>query len=373
MSKQALLFEPTGYHHTLLPCYMRYLVELGYEVDLLVHTSFSLEDDFSCFSSEYRPSVTMFDDLSLSGMGEIVDFDFYDLVWVTTINGSDRVPWDNPFDAMGFYPSPMDGLYGTIHALDVAHDIGLDYSKFSQVFSLADPGASDSQICSFSLSFYGEHKRGPRKLNDGVDMLIVGVSVSMPAVTKALTDDYGKDLKIVAIGSTFGHNYWRHAFVGQLSYFLTRKRGWKWFGAFPLRPSKLKKAFSGLELRGFATSSDMYAEVEKADFLIANFERDVLEKFSKRNISGQALFSLGYQKPLILPASVAAFWGFDDSNSVVFADGDFASGMRRAMEMDDAEYKTLVRNIEAKTEADHDASLDILKIRIAIARDKKTS
>ena len=349
---------------------MRYLVELGYEVDLLVHTSFSLEDDFSCVSSEYRPSVAMFDDLSLSGVGEIVDFDSYDLVWVTTINGSDRLPWDNPFDAMGFYPSPRDGLYGTIHALDVAHDIGLDYSRFSQVFSLADPGLSEPQISPLSLSYYGDHDCVSSNLRDGVNMLIVGVSVSMPAVTKALTDDYGKESKIVAIGSTFGRNYWRHAFVGQLSYFLTRKRGWKWFGAFPLRPSKLKKAFAGLELLGFATSADMYAEVEKADFLIANFERDAFEKFSKWCISGQALFSLGYQKPLILPTSVAAFWGFDGSNSVVFADGDFASGMRRAMEMDDAEYKTLVRNIEAKAEADFDASLDVLKIKIAEARDK---
>lgn len=372
MLKKALLFEPAGYHYTLLPCYMEYLVDLGYEVDLLVHESFSLEDDFSCLSAEFRPKVVSFNDLELSDVSTKIDFSLYDLIWVTTLNGFGKRSWKNPFDAIGSYPTPPDGLYGTIHARDAVHSIGLDFDHFAQVFSLVDFGPAEPDIAPLSLSYYGEHPGGCCDLTRRVNMLITGVSVSMPGVTTPMAERYGKELRVVAVGSTFGRSYWAHALVGQLAYFFTRKRGWKWYGAVPLSPARLMRAIKTLDLRGYASSSDLYAAVEQCDFLIANFERDVLKKFSSLNISGQALFSLGYSKPLILPASVARFWGFDESNSIVFNDGDFSDGMRRAMKMTSEEYKGLQQGLAAKAKADYEASLNLLSRRVAESRRRAT-
>lgn len=368
MSKKALLFEPAGYHHTLLPCYMKYLIDLGYEVDLLAHESFSYEDDFSCLSEKYRPKVFSFSDLELSDVTAVIDFSLYDLIWVTTLNGFGKRSWRNPFDVIGSYPTPLDGLYGTIHARDAAHSIGLDFERFAQVFSLVDFGPTEPSIAPISLSFYGEHYQDCHDLRRRVNMLITGVSVSMPGVTAPMAERYGKELKVVAVGSTFGRDYWAHAFTGQLAYFFTRKRGWKWYGAVPLSPARLMRAVKTLDLRGHASSSDLYDAVDQCDFLVANFERDVLKKFSSLNISGQALFSLGFSKPLILPASVAAFWGFDSSNSIVFKDGDFSDGMRRAMEMTPEEYEGLQQGIAAKAKADYETSLSLLSCRIAESR-----
>lgn len=368
MIKKALLFEPAGYHHTLLPCYMKYLLDLGYDVDLLAHESFSLEDDFACLLDEFRPNVILFSDLNLSDVSEVIDFDAYDLIWVTTLNGFGKSAWKNPFDVLGSYPDPSDGLYGTIHAMDSVHSIGLDFGRFAQVFSLVDFGLAEPAIAPLSLSYYGEVPRYTADLNHRVNMLITGVSVSMPGVTRAMTERYDKELKVVAVGSTFNRDYWIHALIGQIAYFFTRRRGWKWYGAVPVLPMKLRRAVRTLDLRGYASSSELYAAVEQTDFLIANFEKDVLDKFSKRNISGQALFSLGFCKPLILPASVANFWGFDSSNSIVFEDGNFSDGMRRAMEISSEEYSELQQGLAIKAKVDYEASLDLLRNRIEESR-----
>ena len=343
--RKALLFEPSGHHYTLLPCYLSYLKQLGYDVTILAYRNFDSDLELCRVPWREEVSVVLFNDPDLSDVPHQIDFDLFDLVWVTTLNGSCGDRWRNPFEVLGFYPAPSNGLYGTLHAVCQWDKLGIDYSRMTQVFTLVDVGDSYPDLEPLSLSYFGEVSSAPIGGSKRT-FLITGVSVSIPKVSRAIALWEGSFKGIVScIGSTFGSLFWLRALVGQALYTCTGCRGRKWKGVVPLSPYKARKVFGAFRLKGSVASPTLYESVESSDYIIANFEGDALFRFSTSQISGQALLSLGFCKPLILAESVASFWGFDDRTAVVFPDGHFDAGLKKAMSLTPAEYSELQENI----------------------------
>lgn len=358
--KKALLFEPCPYHFTLLSCYIYYLNELNYDITLLVHESFNECDELARLGS-ISVSVVKFCDVYLQDVPTILDFNEYDLVFVSTLNLSESLGYANPFEAMGFYPNPVDGLFGVIHSKGLVDKINLDYTKFNQVFSLVDFGINEPSIKPLTLFYYGENDFKQLK-RDSLSFAIVGGSVSLANSVKAALHVRRKNkIKITGVGAMLKKSTWIRAWCINFLYPFIKPKGKRWLGIAPKNIISFLHAVSMFNMMGFAKSSLLYKVVENSSYLIVDFNEDLFRIFSQDQMSGQALLSLGFRKPMVLPQSVAEFWGFNDENSVIFPDGHLEIGLETAIALPEDEYKKMQEALVEKAQKESAASLGFFR------------
>lgn len=369
--RKALVFEPNPYHYTLLPSYIYYLNCLDYNVTLLVHESFSPEKEFDALcldSNELDCEIINFKNLDLSDIDSDSFLYSYDLVWVTSMITVEKGNWETPFDSMGGYPNPRDGLYGTVHDICI-EDNRINKEKFTQLFCLRTvPGPTD--YLPISLTYYGERGQKSSPLSTGIkkELTAIGVSVSLRGMLKPFARQQNEDVVLNIIGARAKKSFWRESLIKQLGASFLRARGDYWRGILPLNPRAFSRLKKRVRLLGKLDSPKMYQCLDKTAFLPADFEGKELAIFSKQRVSGIALLSQGFNIPMIANESVARSWGFENDNCVIFPDGCFEEGLRRALSMNAKQYDSMCARLKEKTEADRRDTINAIQLCITMKR-----
>lgn len=366
--KRALVFEPNPYHYTLLPSYIYYLNQLGYEVTLLVRDSFSPNEELLSVRGGSRLScnVVFFRDPHFSDI-DLHDFCYgYDLVWITSLisflGGGKR---ESPLEILGVTPDPPDGLFGTVHDAVIEDGI-VDKDKFAQLFVLKPPVGFEGTYKELSVSYYGDFPNEFQILERAkTDSLAsVGVSLSLRGVLSPIAKEKTKDVQLGIIGARANKKFWIESMIKQPATFLLKKKDSFWRGMLPLNPITQFRMLSRVSMLGRLGSSDMYEYLDGTKFLVAAFEGDQLELFSKQRMSGIALLSLGLCIPMIVNQSVAMSWGFSKDECVMYPDNDFSAGLSTALTMDEMQYLSMSKRLMSKADRDRSTSLEIIKIAI---------
>lgn len=118
---------------------------------------------------------------------------------------------------------------------------------------------------------------------------------------------------------------------------------------------------------GRLSFAQMYSEIEDSDILLTSFQGNNPDHAFYRSTGTSGVFQLayGFCKPIVLQSSFATSVGFDASNSLIYdADADLVAAMRAAIRLTPAAYADMQASLTALRQSIHRESLANLKALI---------
>lgn len=106
-------------------------------------------------------------------------------------------------------------------------------------------------------------------------------------------------------------------------------------------PEAIKKH---INFKGKLSYSEMYHEIENADFILALLDSSIPEhlRYLTKGISGTILLSYGFRKPCVIEKKFANKYGFTNKNSLVYSGSkDFCEVLIKAINTDKTQYLNL--------------------------------
>ncbi len=329
------LWEPCSRNHSeVLPGFAKYLLDLGYDVSVLVIPDRLKEGLFSRFQHE-----RLF--LNKLSQKEIKKFFKTDNLFgakgviVTTVGKINSTP--DYKDAHGFFKL-QDGQ----KALFVEHEIkpAVDNGTFDEKFiTLRKMDYKNAKSVVVNPHYFGDVKITPKN-NDTVNFITIGAlrakrkdSHLIIDAVKCLHDKGITNFKVTVIGK------------GTLNHL----------------PREIRKYF---DIKGRLDFSEMYDEIEKADFFLTayNPQNEAHRRYITTGTSGSFQLMYGFGKPCVIVKDFASINGFDNSNSLLYEGIEqYADAMQRGIQMSESEYKIMQNNLLAYSKQLYDESLNNLK------------
>lgn len=357
----ALIFEPNSYHYATIPSYVHYLQTIGYRVTLLVNRSFSSLEYLGSLSDGVR--IILFDRWDHEEAISTLFSDEYDLIWVTTLDYKTKPPCIFEILRKG-YPCPRDGLFGTVHSLQLARRYECDFDRFALVGTLSNYSAIENYTTHISLSYY-DHRTNDIPKVDNKELrrfLSVGVSTSLAPVMSSSSVSRSRTASVTVCG----RGMTRAKMIKEHGKDIARRMA---KGKEPKRlvssnPIALVKALVKFDFLGEIDFQRLCTEVKNADYLLACFEGKNREVFSTGCTSGTTILSLAYAKPMIVNEAVAESWGFDGRTCITFR-GDFDEAMETALTMGSDDYNSLQGRILRERERREESTLKAIASAIS--------
>lgn len=318
--KSVLIVEPNGTHAVVLPGFVEYFRELGYSVDVMLRPKNAAALPFARLSGAARPRIFI---AAVSRMKKLLRLEKvarYDYCFLsTTAFYESDLPHQSYLRELGFEPAARHGL------LLVEHDLDEDFAAFDEgkfldagrLFTL--PGFQNTPM--LNPHRFGDVAVTPK--SSASNFIIVGGIEQARKNFAALFDAMRgliasgrEDFTVTVVGK------------GRLDV-----------------PEELRRFVS---FKGSLKYPDMYAEMERADFLLALLDPDLPEHNRYRNSSstGTILLSLGFVKPCLMDAAFAGSYGLDGGNAVVYS-RDLGEAMRSAMDLDAERYDAMQSRLAA--------------------------
>lgn len=119
-----------------------------------------------------------------------------------------------------------------------------------------------------------------------------------------------------------------------------------------------------LEYKSRLNFEEMYKEIENSDFLLTLFDDTNPEhnKYKTSVTSGQIQLSYGFLKPSIISESFAPYFGFNKNNSLLFKNNDdFINVIENAINLPQNEYEIMQNHLKTSSEYLYKNSLNNLK------------
>ena len=120
-------------------------------------------------------------------------------------------------------------------------------------------------------------------------------------------------------------------------------------GSLDELPSELAKY---VDIKGRLSFTDMFAELEKADFMLTSYNNEQHSFYRTTGASGNFQLVYGFAKPCIIIRDFAEINGFTDENSIVYEKAaDYVDAMKKAIGMSGEEYAVMQKNLMDYTSA----------------------
>lgn len=119
-----------------------------------------------------------------------------------------------------------------------------------------------------------------------------------------------------------------------------------------------------IKILGRLSFDALYTEIEAADFLLTSFQKDNPdhEFYRTGGTSGAFQLAFGFTKPIIVQDEFARLNGFNLTNALIYdADAELAEAMARAVAMDGGTYAALQAGMDAAATAIYEQSLAHLR------------
>jgi len=111
---------------------------------------------------------------------------------------------------------------------------------------------------------------------------------------------------------------------------------------------------------GFLDFQKMYNEINDSDFLLALIDQASVQYTNKA--SGSYLLSYGFLKPIVLHKRFSEVSGFNDKNSILYDDNsELANAMEKCIKMSNGDYLSLISALELSEKELYNTSLNNLK------------
>lgn len=331
--KTVLLLELNDVHGVTAIGYTKYLLDLGYHVDVLMSAKNLKEKPFWCLKSK-KLSVFAFHLSFVRFLLQSKKIKKYEFVFINTSRyfiPTDYSKFLSVKDKLGFWPM------GKKKTLIVEHDISdieifnlTDYEKNKQIITLG----SFSKGVVVNAHYFGISKKYdsdyPRFVVVGnINPQQRGYNLLIDAVDKLYQK--GLHCQIVVVGS----------------------------GSLKNIPKHLVSYFS---IRGHLSFPEMIKAINKSDFLLTLLDPNnpAHDRYITTGITGSSLLAYGLDIPPLVHKKFADFYGFCKDNAVVYED-DLSQAMIDAFTMSQDRYNMLCQNLHQLAKQIETTSLQNLK------------
>ena len=320
-SNTFIVWEPCSKSHSeVVPGYVKYLLNLGYHVSVIVNPMHYKSGLFSRFKDE---------NLTLNKMSrkQVKEFfhknDLSDVEGVlVTTSGKlcDSIHYEQCYET--FNPQvDKSKLFFVEHECKHSVDAGTWRENLITLRELNSKGAKSVVV---NPHYFGEVKLTPKN-QEVVNFVTVGAIQGKKKNNDLIIDSVRKlheqgikNFKITVIGK----------------------------GHLKKLPKELQQYF---DIKGRLPFNKMYDELEKADFMITSYnEKDPMHiRYNTTGTSGNFQLVYGFTKPCVIIESFGAINGFDNSNSILYkSDEDFANALIKGINMTPEDYSEMQNNLK---------------------------
>lgn len=332
--KKVAVIEPNEFHGEVVPGFVKYWLDLGYNVDVLLTNEVAREKPLFMFNDKAVRVLPMsrWTLLRLMRINKIAEYDFI------MLTSSIYKCYDKAFADVADTAAFRNKLFV------VEHDTG-NISGFKEIDLLASGrlvtikkfDVSEKETLEVCPHYFGEIKEHQK--SNPVNFIVVGGIVPerknhkllFAAIDELLTE-CGDNFKITVVG------------MGRLKDI----------------PQKYHRF---LDIKGRLNFPDMCFEMQKADFILPLLDVNSIdhERYITTGVTGTLGLVLGFRKPCVISGKFASFYEFNDSNAVVYTENDLTDGMSRAMQMKDSDYSVMRKILCEMSDEIYKKSLNNLK------------
>lgn len=330
-----LIVEANWCHFEVVPGYVKYFRELGYNVDLIIHQK-SVCDLFQ----EIFPDVQIYN-FDLDRMREVfasTRIKKYEYLFFTSavkyVEGIHANSPDSPLVSDFFPKIAMDKN----RRIYVQHHMERNCENKNQI-ALADL----HNPCSEKFYIVNPHYFG----------------------NVAITPKSDDVTRFIVVGAMFA---WRKNYDLLIEAVRTLSKKTDRFKVILVgggNPPEIDEDIAGFfDIRGRLSYPDMFRAMEEADFFLCLLDPDNAdhERYIQTGTSGSFQLIYGFAKPCLLHKYFADVYEFNNENALVYEkNNELASFMAKAVNMSAAEYRLLQQGVEEKAAAVRKMSLTNLQ------------
>lgn len=337
-TNSVLMIEINSFHGEVLPGFAKYLLDLGYNVDLLITEEVYNEQPFKLFKDE---RINIFK-LGFPDIEKIQKekFNEYEFIFMSSSSKFSR-----PSPVYGAYSSMkrflQDTPQGKNPTIFVYHDIeevNKNSHKNNELKVITLGNIKGGKMV--NPHYFGDVKITDK--NDKTVFLTAGYinpkAKNHDLLLKAIKDLSDKNLnfEVVVIGG----------------------------GDLKNIPEEAKNY---IKFKGRLNFPDMYKELESADFFLPLLDpnNEAHERYITTGVTGSSQLIYGFLKPTIIHGKFSNFYGYNDKNSIIYYD-DFSNKMSEAIQMKQSEYKEKQDNLKKLSNKIYEESLNNLRDLINI-------
>jgi len=332
-----LLIEPNDCHGEVIPGYARYILDLGYNLDIVMIP----------IQSEMKP-LCRIKDAKVNFYA--IPFSYFNALFANkdklnkykalffTSNRIYKSMEDNKSPVLlDHFPKLIDyadKIFTVEHHFDSVND---DWLRADRVITICDI-YKERQIA-VNPHFFGEAKITGKSEGKTVFIMVGAIDakrrncrILISAVEKLHKCDI-RNFKVIIIGK------------GELGIF----------------PKAVKKYF---DIRGRIPYQKMYEAMEQADFFLPLLdpENPKHDRYLTSATSGSFQLIYGFRKPCLIQEKFITRSGFDGNNALVYsANCDLAGTMKKAIEMTPDDYHAMQENLLKLSSSIENKSREVMK------------
>ena len=328
-----IVWEPCGKSHAeIVPGFVKYLLDLGYHVSVLVSPNAYKENLFSRFKGDENISYNKMTQTQARRYFKNADLIDVKGVIVTTVGKLCTAP------------------------------------HYNEVFNAFNKKADLSKL------YFVEHEIDERLIHNAVPESLITLREMTDAKTTVINPHYFGDIKVtgknditnfVTVGELKAGKKNTEVFVKTAQKLI--QNGITNFKITVIGKGKLegisKEVVPYFDIKGRLPFNRMYEEIEKGDFLLSAYEDIPAHiRYITTGTSGNFQLVYGFVKPIIIKENFAPINGFTDKNSILYKnDDDFYNAMVKGIEMSKDDYKSLQKDLKAYTDNFYKSSLENFK------------
>jgi len=332
----ALLLEANYHHEEVLPGLAKYLLDLGYHVDIVVNNRKAKE-----VFCRFRHNKIRFYVLSRESIGVLLEDDKIKKYRHILISS-----YHLYYAVEGIAgPAPFEKFYKDFNIFALApvcmlHDAGHPYSEYlhtNKIISLVPMRLEHCHPALVNAHYFGSiktHEKSPDETVfisvGGIDKKRKNINMLFDAVKKLLQNNI-VNFKVYIAGS------------------------WE--------PSIEKQNIRNVVYLGYTNFGKLFSLLEKSDFMLSLLDHTNEDHVNYNNkASGSYQLCYGFKKPIVIDKFFAGNPGFTEENSLLYKSSEeLYAAMERAINMQPEEYKKKVRALENTVSQIYQTSLVNLK------------
>lgn len=337
---RVLLFEPNNYHYEVIPGFVRYFIDLGYEVDVLEYYH---EDSEFC-DCDFMPNVYFYENNNdkFCKLKELLSTKKYKYLMFTSLDYEEDGVHVDLFRKINEINHSVKCI-GCFHKLNnISTENEIKALQEDRIMSLtASSKYGSKMVCPLYFGKFDDNKKLIKST-----IVSIGSSNDILYIENSLAK-----LKKTNPCVNVLH-------VGNCNLSILKKRVIKRFICRPILKlanlwpycsefysvNDFLRVGSSIEFLGKVSFKELYKLIHNSRFLL--FAADDREDFKTVQTTGTRQLSLGFTKPCIIEETMGRFYGFDDTNAIIYKFGELDNAIRIANEMDEHEYDILCKNLK---------------------------
>lgn len=338
LKNSVLLVECNNLHGETLPGYIKYLKDLGYNIDVIVTPRIYFENPFvrldkslinNLFKLEIQDIIKFFNLKKIEKYKYII-INSYHLYYSRKKN--ELVPF---FELFKNVNENSQKFIFVEHHLE---DTNKKLLSENRVIQLADFNFQTPHPVFCNPNYFGEIKL--HKKNEIINFITIGELASHRRNSNLLIDAVKKLY-------TEGIDNFKITVIG--------------YGKLDDVPKEIHKFF---DIKGRLPFKQMYNQLEEADFFLTLLdpENEKHDRYIKDGTSGSFQLIYGFNKPCIIAEKFAKYHYFDNKNSVIYEkNSDFTDALKYCVNISNEDYDLLCNNLNKTTEIIRKKSINNLK------------